>query len=231
MHLLHRKCKSTCLLFLILLNLLLAACSNTRIYYAPDPEGTRRFQIAALSAQLESAGVQVVKIGETLRIILPSDYLFNPPASTNINPNYSAVLDTVAKLMLIVEIPSGAAAGYTNSEPSPRLNKAVSERQAQVVLDYLWGRGVDVRVFHAVGYGSSEPLAGDPGYWINRRIEIKFMYMPLTQGGQNCPVNMPLVSSGRRSTVQCYDSDYDRYLKALKCEFINGIQVCQLKTP
>lgn len=222
----------TILAFLLLgLLTVLALVGCTRTYYVPDPEANRRAQIEALTSQLESVGIQVIKVGETFRIILPSDQLFNPPNSTNINPGYAGALHTLTTLMRVVEAPSGKIGGYANSEPSARLNQALSTRQAQVVLDYLWNHGVDVRVFNAVGYGSAYPLSSKSEAAINRRIQISFMYMPLTEGNRTCPVNTPLISSGPRSTVQCYDSDYDRYLKALQCKTTQGVQICRMKTP
>ncbi len=186
--------QASCLLITILCLVCVSACS-TKTYFVPDPESARRSQIAAISRDLDKRGVNVVQIGETMRIIIPSDQLFNP-ASANLNPGYAGgVLDNISQLMLIVETPYAEVAGYTDCESSARLNKALSEAQAQNVIDYLWEKGVDVRVMYAVGYGSRFRLAASPRSWSNRRLEINFRYMPLTAGGKTWPVNIPASSA------------------------------------
>ena len=188
--------KQLCYFFIALFSLLCVSACSTKTYYVPDPESARRAEINRLRHNLAKAGVQPVQIGETMRIIIPSDRLFNT-ASANLNPAYAGgVLDTIAKLMLIVETPYGEVGAYTDCEPSARLNKALSEAQAQTVIDYLWEKKVDVRVLYAVGYGSRLRIAANPADWTNRRVEINFRYMPLTGGGKTWPVNIPSRSAG-----------------------------------
>lgn len=162
---------------------LLSACmTKTVVVVSKDPESLRRERIAEFTVVLSKEGVEVENIGETMRIVIPSDRLFNP-GSANINPLEGArILNMVAEFMEMLETTRAEVSGYTNKEPSPILNQALSERQAQVVLDYLWTLGLDARVLYARGFGANKPLARNRVAWINRRIEINVRYFPLGLG-------------------------------------------------
>src|SRR5262249_47825333 len=132
---------------------LLSACTTTAVVVSKDPETLRREKIAQYRVLLMQQGVLVEQVGETMRIIIPSDRLFNPH-SANVNPIEGRhILGFVAKLMVMLETTSAEVSGYTNIEFSPQLDFALSKRQAEVVLDYLWFGGIDSRLLYAVGYG------------------------------------------------------------------------------
>ncbi len=176
-----RKCFGW--LSIILGLFLLSACTTPPIVVvSKDPETLRREKIAEYRVLLMQAGVLVEQVGETMRIIIPGDGLFNPH-SANISPFYGMpTLNLVARLMVMLETTSAEISGYTNTEFSPQLDQVMSKRQAEVVLDYLWLRGIDSRLLYAIGFGCRRPLAADPVSWANRRIEINFRFFPLGLG-------------------------------------------------
>ncbi|MFT3742030.1 MAG: OmpA family protein [Gammaproteobacteria bacterium] len=161
-----------------------------------DPEGIKQAKIApALIAQLRAEGAQVVQVGETIRIILLSDQIFNG-TSANLQPQAlwrfpmktgccssvirarrQGVLDTVAGLMLVLQTTSAQVSGYTNASYSCRVNQALSLEQAVAIQNYLWDKGVDARLIYAVGYGDGHSLSPLPADPINRRIEIDFQFI------------------------------------------------------
>lgn len=144
-----------------------------------NPEVARSMEIARLSADLEKSGARVVQVGETIRIILSSDWLFNP-ASANFSPSSSRALNDLAQLMLITETTSVEVNGYTDIKQNTLQNKALATGQAEAVLDYLGSRGVDARVIYARGYSvRSNPQSGQFASGANRRVEIRFQYLPL----------------------------------------------------
>lgn len=159
--------------------LLLSACAAKQ-QPVGDPEYRRSVKVAAIERSLENKGVNVIHVGQTVRLTILSDALFNP-RSANFNSRAAGILNTVAQLMLILQSTSAQVAGYTNTEYSEQINRALSARQAQVIVDYLWSRGVDSRLLYAVGKGSQSPLTSSSraGEGINRRIEIQFQYLPL----------------------------------------------------
>lgn len=73
-------------------------------------------------------------------------------------------------------------AGYTDRLGSPEYNKALSERRAQSVKDYLATQCVSAERIHAEGLGDADPVKGCPALpreqliaclAPNRRVEVK----------------------------------------------------------
>lgn len=131
-------------------------------------------------SQLREKGVQVIQLGETLRIVLLSDYLFYPD-SANIRRDYRKVLKTVVELINTYEMISIKVSGYTDNIGSIIKKQALTTRQAQVVARYLWALGVDARLTYARGYSLQNPVDWNgsfQGRHNNRRIEIYFRFYP-----------------------------------------------------
>jgi len=92
-----------------------------------------------------------------------------------LKPEAIAILDEAAELLnhhtkVVVEV-----AGHTDSIGSEGYNQGLSERRANVVRDYLTGKGVNASRMTAVGYGESRPVASndtDEGRAENRRTEL-----------------------------------------------------------
>jgi OmpA-OmpF porin, OOP family len=66
-------------------------------------------------------------------------------------------------------------AGHTDSDGEENANQALSERRAQAVTDYLVRAGLPANRFTTVGYGSTQPVAGndtEDGKAQNRRIDF-----------------------------------------------------------
>ena len=52
-------------------------------------------------------------------------------------------------------------AGHTDTDGDEAANQALSEKRAQAVTDYLVKAGLPANRFTAVGYGSTQPIAGN----------------------------------------------------------------------
>ncbi len=66
-------------------------------------------------------------------------------------------------------------AGHTDSDGDDAANQELSEKRAQAVADYLVKAGLPATRFSAVGYGETQPIAGndsDEGKAQNRRIDF-----------------------------------------------------------
>ncbi len=134
--------------------------------------------------QLERNGVQVIHIGETIRIVIRDDYLF-VPGSANVLQSEMKVLRTVTLLMNTYDMVDVKVSGYWDNQLDETVAKALTTRQAQVVLNKLRYYGIDTRFLYAVGYGQSNPVAwngSEQGRSLNRRVEISFQYYPKTKG-------------------------------------------------
>lgn len=121
---------------------------------------------------LNEQGINVIKIGETRTIVIASDRLFTAD-SANLNAAYAKNLKIVAQLINTEDATSVAVTAYSNH--SGDVARALTEKQAQKILNYLQKSGVDTRLIYARGYGDLYPVTLNKakGYF-NRRIEIKF---------------------------------------------------------
>jgi OOP family OmpA-OmpF porin len=92
-----------------------------------------------------------------------------------LDPDSTALLDRLIEIALRCPTANIEVAGHTDGDGEDGFNQALSEKRAQAVVDYLVKAGLPPARFAAVGYGSTQPLAGndtDEGKAQNRRIEF-----------------------------------------------------------
>ena len=85
------------------------------------------------------------------------------------------MLDRLIETALRCPNASIEIAGHTDADGDQDGNQTLSEKRAQAVSDYLVRAGLPANRFTAVGYGSTQPLAGndtDDGKAQNRRIDF-----------------------------------------------------------
>jgi OOP family OmpA-OmpF porin len=66
-------------------------------------------------------------------------------------------------------------AGYTDASGSPTINRALSQRRAEMVMSYLVAKGVPSANMTAKGFGADNPVAPNTtaaGKAQNRRVEL-----------------------------------------------------------
>ena len=100
---------------------------------------------------------------------------FEPGAPTSIRIP-PALLDRLIETALRCPTANIEIAGHTDADGEDASNQALSEKRAQAVVDYLVKAGLPADRFTAVGYGSTQPVAGndtDEGKAQNRRIEFR----------------------------------------------------------
>jgi flagellar motor protein MotB len=133
-----------------------------------------------LAGQLAAVGLNVVPDGETLRIILPADQLFQP-GSASLEATSAALIDTVAtQVRSLLPRQRIAIEGYTDNAPlyGGRFssNHQLAAAQATSVLEMLTRRsGLPEAQFFTIAQGTNHPRAdnGSPqGRAANRRIEL-----------------------------------------------------------
>jgi OmpA-OmpF porin, OOP family len=96
-------------------------------------------------------------------------------ARANLDPDSIALLDRLIEIALRCPTANIEVAGHTDGDGEDGFNQALSEKRAQSVVDYLVKAGLPATRFTAVGYGSTQPVAGnntDEGKAQNRRIEF-----------------------------------------------------------
>lgn len=166
---------------ILLLSVGLAACTKRHktVFVPPVPKLTLKQIRHHYVDLMERNKLQVIHVGEDIRIILLDDYLFQPD-SANIRPTYDLALQTAAKFMLTYDKVSVKVSAYLDNRSSYKFSQALSTRQAQVVANALWSHGIDTRLIYAVGYNRLNPVGWNGGGLrkYNRRVEVSFRYLP-----------------------------------------------------
>ena len=97
------------------------------------------------------------------------------PTRATLDPDSTALLDRLIEIALRCPTANIEVAGHTDGDGEDAFNQALSQKRAQAVVDYLVKAGLPASRFTAVGYGSTQPVAGndtDEGKAHNRRIEF-----------------------------------------------------------
>ncbi|ACJ20971.1 OmpA family protein [Coxiella burnetii] len=171
---------------LLALGMSLSACSSyttvssAPVYTIPAPKPSLAKIRAHYIHRLQADGVQVIKLGETMRFVLLSDCLFKPD-SANLRSDYRPTLKALARLMKTYDKVNVQVAAYTDNNGHIERQQALTTRQAQVVASFLWSRGINARLAYAVGYNRKNPVdynGSSHGRFNNRRVEISFRFYP-----------------------------------------------------
>lgn len=131
-------------------------------------------QEALLRQELQGTGVQVERVGDSIRLIMPGNITFALD-SDQIAANFYPVLDSVVRVLVKFDKTELNVDGFTDSTGSFEYNQQLSERRAARVGDYLGHSGVDPLRINARGYGERYPVADNStadGRAQNRRVEI-----------------------------------------------------------
>ncbi|MEJ2897987.1 OmpA family protein [Acinetobacter sp. NS-4] len=94
-----------------------------------------------------------------------------PDANKSILEQAAALIKRAPQVHLTVK-------GHTDASGNAQVNKALSQKRAQTIVDYLVKHGVDPAQLQAVGYGSEQPVADNAtpeGQFKNRRIEFEVL--------------------------------------------------------
>ena len=134
-------------------------------------------QEAELRAELASTGVGVVRDNDSIRLIMPGNITFKTD-SADINANFYATLNSVAKVLNKYSNSTVMVLGYTDNTGTAEYNQTLSKNRAAAVAAYLQGQGVKASRFEIMGMGPSNPIASNAtaaGRAQNRRVEIKII--------------------------------------------------------
>lgn len=127
-----------------------------------------------LREQLQGTGVQVVREGNNIRLIMPGNITFETD-SYNLRPDFYPVLNSVAIVLAKYADTTMRLTGHTDSTGSKAYNQTLSERRAQSVADYLVTQQVARNRMLVQGMGFEQPIADNAtpeGRAANRRVEL-----------------------------------------------------------
>lgn len=126
-------------------------------------------------------GVQVIMVGDNVKIILHTDTIFE-----NNTPRFNCAAGPIIKDVITfingLEKIEVKVTGYTNCAGPPCRNLAISKAMADNLANYMWSHGLDARVLYSNGCGEEDPIASNMtsrGRAANRRIEITLRQLPL----------------------------------------------------
>src|SRR6478672_3638342 len=97
------------------------------------------------------------------------------PGKADIVADSTGLLDRLIETALRCPNANIEVVGHTDTDGEEAANQALSEKRAQAVTDYLVRAGLPASRFTPVGYGSTQPIAGndtDEGKAQNRRIDF-----------------------------------------------------------
>ncbi|MDX1480987.1 MAG: OmpA family protein [Woeseiaceae bacterium] len=133
-----------------------------------------------LRQELEGTGVSVHRDGDNITLNMPGNITFATDSS-DLNAQFFAVLNSVAKVLTEFDKTIVEVAGHTDSTGSDQYNQALSERRASSVARYLQNQGINPQRMITIGLGESMPVADNStadGRQANRRVELTMV--PLT---------------------------------------------------
>jgi len=136
--------------------------------------GYMDIQASKLGEKLRGTGVQVMRDGDNIRLIMPNSITFNTNDDT-MKTSANAVLDSVALVANEYDKTNLKIVGHTDSTGNDKINIPLSNRRAVSVANYLALRGVNASRLNAYGVGASSPIASnatEEGKAQNRRVEI-----------------------------------------------------------
>lgn len=131
-------------------------------------------QEEALREQLSDTGVDIVREGDNLRLVMPSSITF-ATNSTSVSPAIAPILQDVALVLNEYEKTTLVISGHTDDVGSADYNFALSERRAIAVKNQLMAYGVNSQRITTVGMGETAPKlpnTNDANRLENRRVEL-----------------------------------------------------------
>ena len=131
-------------------------------------------QEAKLKEELQGTGVQVVREGDNIRLIMPGNITFETD-SYNLRSSFYYVLNSVGQVLSKYADTTLRVSGHTDNTGGRQYNQTLSERRAGSVADYLATREVDRARMLAQGMGFDQPIADNgsaAGRAQNRRVEL-----------------------------------------------------------
>jgi outer membrane protein OmpA-like peptidoglycan-associated protein len=134
-------------------------------------------QEAKLREQLRGTGVQVVREGDNIRLIMPGNILFETD-SYALKSSFYPVLNSVGLVLAKYADTTMRVSGHTDNTGSRQHNLTLSERRARSVADYLQTRGVVGSRMYVEGMAFDRAVADNgtaAGRAQNRRVELTIL--------------------------------------------------------
>lgn len=134
-------------------------------------------QEAALRARLEGTGVRVVREGDAIRLVMPSNITFGVDQH-EVRADFYPTLESVAEVLKEYQKTNIRITGHTDATGSDRYNQALSEKRAASVGKFLIAQKLAPGRLWTTGVGERFPVASndsEEGRQANRRVELELV--------------------------------------------------------
>ena len=128
-------------------------------------------------SELSGSGIEVVREGNNLRLIMPANITF-ATGQSYITSGFYNTLDDIAGVLNKYEKTLLSIEGHTDSQGVAQFNQNLSEQRANSVKQYLTNQNIMASRLKTVGYGESRSVADNMtanGRALNRRVEIQII--------------------------------------------------------
>ena len=125
--------------------------------------------------RLNKAGVQIIRSGDIMTAILPSDHFFDIDSS-RLRPESQFVLKEMAALIASVPNSPVSIMSFTDDLASEAYAEELTRKQSHRIQFFLWLCGLPENRLHALGCGRSLSIADHSvtGNALNRRVELSW---------------------------------------------------------
>ena len=127
-----------------------------------------------LSSTLNQEGVQVIKYGDYLRIVIPVDTFFKPH-SAKLRLQKRTTIIHIAQLLKLNGNQPIYLSGHSDNVGARQTKRMRTQQQAETIAAYLWYAGISLKRIQIRGMADQRPVATNTtpqGNADNRRIEI-----------------------------------------------------------
>lgn len=127
--------------------------------------------------ELSGSGIEVVREGDNLRLIMPANITF-ATGQAYITSGFYNTLDDIARVLNKYEKTLLSIEGHTDSQGAAQFNQNLSEQRAGSVKQYLTNKDIIASRLKTIGYGESRAIADNMtanGRALNRRVEIQII--------------------------------------------------------
>ncbi len=147
---------------------MLQACSTENSFF--DSPVTYFFAKNKTAIQaLGADGVSVMRLGDAITIIIPSQSLFKG-YSVQVSSSGKNILEEVTKLLEPMNKVKITVSAYAESMAQTKKDLMMTQWQAQTVSNYFWDNHVNARMIYAIGYGGGHPVQYAPNKAINNIV-------------------------------------------------------------
>lgn len=134
-------------------------------------------QEEAFRKELSGSGIDIIREGDNLRLVMPSNITFATNQSY-ITAGFHSTLNDVAKVLIKFDKTLLSIEGHTDNTGSAEYNQTLSTKRAQSVQSYLVEQHIQASRLKVTGYGESMPLVSndtEKNRSLNRRVEVQII--------------------------------------------------------